>query len=130
MIPSFEEQTHELTKYELEVLLPLMVVGLKSKIGQNRVITNPEICKALKSQGYEVSEPRIRKLIFFIRQNNLVPKLIASSKGYWVATNQNEVRTWIASLQSRINALQETYEYAKRVDKQFDNEYDNFYDNF
>lgn len=126
MIPSFEEHTHELTKYELEVLLPLMIIGLKTKVGQDRVITNPEICKALKSQGYEVSEPRIRKLIFYIRQNNLVPKLIASSKGYWVATNQHEVKTWIASLQSRISALQETYEYAKRVDKQFDNEYDNF----
>jgi exonuclease I len=126
MIPSFEEHTHELTKYELEVLLPLMVIGLKTKIGQDRVITNPEICRALKSQGYEVSEPRIRKLIFYIRKNNLVPKLIASSKGYWVATTKQEVATWIESLESRISALQETYEYAKRVRQQFDNEYDNF----
>jgi hypothetical protein len=126
MIPSFEEHTHELTKYELEVLLPLMVIGLKTKIGQEKVITNPEICKALKSQGYEVNEPRIRKLIFYIRQNNLVPKLIASSKGYWVATHQHEVKTWIASLQSRISALQETLQYAMKVNDQFNQEYDNF----
>ena len=126
MIPSFEEHTHELTKYDLEVLLPLMVAGLKHKIGITRVITNPEICRALKSQGYEVNEPRIRKLIFFIRQNNLVPKLIASSKGYWVATNKQEVEVWIESLKSRISALQETYEYALRVNSTFDNEFNNF----
>jgi arginine repressor len=126
MIPSFEDQTHELTEYEYNVLLPLMIAGFKTKIGAEKCITNPEICRALKEKGYEVTEPRIRKLVFHIRFYNLVPKLIASSKGYWVATNKQEVDTWIQSLQSRISALEETLNYAKGMLKDFGNDYDNF----
>jgi HKD family nuclease len=120
MIPSFEDETHELTNYEMEVLLPLMIAGFKTKIGIDKVVTNPQICKALKLKGYSVNEPRIRKLVFYIRQNNLVPKLIASSKGYWIATKKDEIKIWVDSLQSRINAMTETHEYAKRLLEEFD----------
>lgn len=129
MITSFEDQTHELTEYEYNVLLPLMVAGFQRKIGVDNCITNPEICRALKEKGYEVTEPRIRKLVFYIRFNNLVPKLIASSKGYWVATNKHEIDTWVLSLQGRISALEETLQYAKKMLIEFEpkrDEYDNF----
>jgi len=129
MITSFEDQTHELTQYEKEVLLPLMIAGFKTKVGVERCITNPEICRALKEKGYEISEPRVRKLVFYIRHNNLVPKLIASSKGYWIATDKTEISTWINSLEGRISALQETLEYAQKMIKLFDLK-DEPYDNF
>jgi hypothetical protein len=129
MITSFEDQTHELTQYEKEVLLPLMIAGFNTKVGVERCITNPEICRALKEKGYEISEPRVRKLVFYIRHNNLVPKLIASSKGYWIATDKTEISTWINSLEGRISALQETLEYAQKMIKLFDLK-DEPYDNF
>jgi len=115
MITTFEEQTHPLTEYEQEVLLPLMIAGLRTKVGHENCITNPQICKALKSKGYEVNEPRIRKLVFHIRNNNLVPYLIASSKGYWIATNKKEIESWISSLKSRIDAMNETLRYANEM---------------
>jgi hypothetical protein len=120
MITSFEEQTHPLTEYEREVLLPIMVLGFKTKVGIERCITNPQICKALKSKGYDVTEPRIRKIVFYIRNNNLVPKLIASSKGYWIATKKEEVEIWVMSLQSRLEAMQETYIYAQKILSDFE----------
>lgn len=120
MITSFEDQTHELTEYEHDVLLPLMVAGFRAKIGEEKCITNPQICRALTSAGYKVTEPRVRKLVFHIRHNNLVPRLIASSKGYWVATDVKEVNTWIHSLEGRISALQETLEYAKAMLRDFE----------
>jgi hypothetical protein len=120
MITSFEEQTHPLTEYEREVLLPIMVLGFKTKVGIERCITNPQICKALKSKGYDVTEPRIRKIVFYIRNNNLVPKLIASSKGYWIATKKEEVEIWVMSLQSRLEAMQETYIYAQQILSDFE----------
>jgi len=129
MITSFEDQTHELTQYEKEVLLPLMIAGFNTKVGVEKCITNPEICRALKEKGYEISEPRVRKLVFYIRHNNLVPKLIASSKGYWIATDKTEISTWINSLEGRISALQETLEYAQKMIKLFDLK-DEPYDNF
>lgn len=119
MIQSFEEQTHPLTDYELKTLLPLMIQGFTTKIGVTKCVTNPQICKALKSKGFEVNEPRIRKLVFYIRQQNLVPNLIASSKGYWIATDRKEVDTWIDSLQSRIDALTETLNYATKLKENF-----------
>ena len=120
MITSFEEQTHPLTEYEREVLLPIMVLGFKTKVGIERCITNPQICKALKSKGYDVTEPRIRKIVFYIRNKNLVPKLIASSKGYWIATKKEEVEIWVMSLQSRLEAMQETYIYAQKILSDFE----------
>lgn len=97
-----------------------MIAGFRTKIGVERCITNPEICRALKEKGYEVNEPRVRKIVFHIRFYNLVPKLIASSKGYWVATNKKEVETWIQSLQARISALEETLQYATSILKEFE----------
>ena len=119
MITTFEEQTHPLTDYELKTLLPLMIQGFTTKIGVSKCVTNPQICKALKNKGFEVNEPRIRKLVFYIRQQNLVPNLIASSKGYWIATDRKEVDTWVDSLKSRIDALNETLNYANKLKENF-----------
>jgi hypothetical protein len=121
MIESFEDHTHPLTDYELKTLLPLMIQGFTTKIGKTRAVTNGQICKALKNKGYEVNEPRIRKLVFYIRQQNLVPNLIASSNGYWIATDIKEVDIWINSLQSRIDAITETLAYATKLKDNFSN---------
>jgi len=115
MIPTFEEHTAPLTEYELNVLLPVMIQGFKTKIGKDKCVTNPQICKALKGKGYKITEPRVRKLVFYIRFNNLVPKLIASSKGYWIATNKEEVENWLSSVNAKIDALEETKKYAENM---------------
>ena len=67
MIESFEDQTHPLTEYELKILLPLMIKGFTTKIGKAKAVTNVQICRTLDSKGYDVNEPRIRKLVFYIR---------------------------------------------------------------
>lgn len=115
MIPTFENQTHKLTEYEYNVIMPILVVGLKKKLGKSKAVTNPKICNSLKQKGYKVSEPRIRKIIYFIRQYNLVPMLIASSKGYWVTNDVNEIKDWLESLKSRIKAMEETKIYAETM---------------
>lgn len=115
MIPTFEEHTAPLTDYELHTLLPIMIQGFKKKIGVENCVTNPQICKSLKDKGYKISEPRVRKLVFHIRHNNLVPKLIASSKGYWIATNKEEIEMWLSSVNAKIDALEETKRYAEKM---------------
>ena len=122
MITSFEKQTHKVTDYEQDTILPLLVNGLSKKIGKDNSVTNSAICKSLTSKGYIISEPRVRKLIFLIRKNGLVPCLIASSKGYWVTNDIKEINDWISSLKSRINAIEETLNYAITIKTKIENE--------
>jgi len=121
MIPTFEEHTLPLSEYEKNVLLPLMIKGFKTKIGKENCITNPQICETLKSKGYKVTQPRVRKIVFYIRNKNMIPKLIASSKGYWIATDRKEVTSWLDSVNSKISALEQTKKYAENILSQWDN---------
>ena len=47
MIEGFETETAELTDYEKDTLLPLLVKGLNSKIGVENAITNGQIVKSM-----------------------------------------------------------------------------------
>ena len=98
MINGFEEQTHDLTDKELE-LVGVIIKGLSNKIGKDKAITGAKICKAMDLVG-----PRLRKIINHIRIYNLLPALCSSSNGYFVADNLNELEEYIVSLKQRISA--------------------------
>ena len=105
MITNFFAETHELNKYESEVLQPLIVAGLKTKIGKEKAITNKQICKALKDREHKITDSRLRKIIHNIRAKDLVPLLIATSRGYYVATDNQEIEDYIKSLEERANSI-------------------------
>lgn len=105
MLQGFEEYTHDLTKYEEGVLLPLFVSSLKTKRGKDKAVTNKTICKTLQAKGYKVNAPRVRKIISFIRLRGLVINLISSSKGYYVATKAQEIEDYINTLYQREQAI-------------------------
>ena len=106
MITNFERETHELTEYELNTLLPIIVKGLSTKIGKGNAITNKAICKAMDTIGYKLHEARLRKLIHHIRAQDLILYLIATSKGYYIATTTQEVQGYIQSLSERISSIE------------------------
>ncbi len=106
MIKGFKKETQKLTDYEL-TLVPLLVLGLKTKIGKINAIKNKEMVAALKDLGHKVNEARIRKLIHYIRVNKLVKNIIATSKGYYIATTEKEINDFVESLQQRINSIEE-----------------------
>lgn len=105
MLEGFYEQTQPLTQYEEEILLPVMVKCLKRHKGEKRVITNKQMCEALEANGYKAGAARIRKVINHIRINGLVEFLVANSKGYFVATSKDEVKSHISSLMGREQAI-------------------------
>ena len=105
MITNFERETYELNHYELHTLLPIVVHGLSTKLGKGKAITNKDICKALKVGGCKITDTRLRKIVHHIRTQHLVPLLIATSKGYYIATNKDEVESYILSLSERINSI-------------------------
>lgn len=104
MISGFQTETEPLTEYERNVLLPVMVTGLRYKVGRGMAVTNKHIVQCLKPK-YKISDTRIRKLINHIRVNGLVPCLIATSDGYYIAQTERELADYEQSLLSREEAI-------------------------
>tara|TARA_R100001460_G_scaffold104815_1_gene150809 strand:- start:352 stop:792 length:441 start_codon:yes stop_codon:yes gene_type:complete len=114
MITLFEEITYELTDYEKNKLVPIIVKGLKNKHGKANAITNKKMCEALTKSGYEVNGPRLRKVIHHIRVEQLLVGLCSNSKGYYITTDLDELGEYVVSLAQRIRSQQEIYKSMKR----------------
>ena len=105
MINGFQVQTEPLTDYERNTLLPVICRGLVTKVGEKMAITNTAITKAMRGAGYQLTEARLRKIINHIRTKGMVKWLIATSKGYYIATSVDEMRQYIESLRGREDAI-------------------------
>lgn len=114
MIKNFEDFTIELTDAELK-LIPMMVDRFSTKRGIKNIVTaDTMIAKMDQALGIKMKDTRIRKMIQFIRVNNLVPGLIATSRGYYTAETVAEINQWIESLKARESAIREIREVAER----------------
>ena len=105
MIKGFSNETSPLNDYELRVLLPVILAGLKDKQGKRNAVTNGYIIGRLKQQGYRIDAPRLRKVINHIRTNDLIPGLIATSEGYFLAEDEQELMDYEESLRGREEAI-------------------------
>ena len=106
MIQGFSEQTEPLTEYEEQTLLPQLVRGLRTKVGRAMSVTNKAIIDGMKRNlGLSISDARVRKLINHIRTKDLVPCLIATSSGYYIAETEQELREYEESLLGREEAI-------------------------
>ncbi len=107
MITNFEEITKELTEDEKK-LVPVIIKGLSTKTKDNP-IKGIDIVNAinLNKEKYGVklfSEPRLRKIVNFIRTEGILP-LIATSNGYYVTNDRAELQSQIDSLTQRAEAI-------------------------
>ncbi len=107
MINNFEDFTEELSPDELKLVAPLMK-GLRSKTKDN-TIKAPEIVKAMnifadKNGLLRITEPRLRKLVNHIRVKGMLP-IIATSQGYYVSYDKQEILDQINSLTQRANSI-------------------------
>ena len=96
MLKGFEKLTEELTDYELEIV-PLIVKGIGSRIGKENAVKSSIICDKMNIIGV-----RLRKIIHFIRVNNLLSGLCSNSKGYYIAASLRELEDNNISLKQRI----------------------------
>lgn len=103
MLPTHEQQTHELTDKEL-TYIPFITSKLSLNIGKEMAVTNKYICRKLEINGMKVSGPRFRKIIQHIRIHGLIPCLVATSKGYYVANTKQECLEHIEMYDKRINS--------------------------
>lgn len=107
MIQNFEDFTEELNPDEIKLIKPL-IEGLRTKTKDN-TIKAPVIVRkmneyALKNNLTKITEPRLRKLVNHIRVNGLLP-VIATSQGYYVSYDKQEILDQINSLTQRANSI-------------------------
>ncbi len=107
----------ELTNHEKNVLLPLVVQILQHRDTKQKVFSNLKIRNVLREFGEEIKDSQIRKLVFHIRNKNLIELLIANSNGYFVASNIDDVRAWIDTHKGKIMAMEKTL---NSIEKQFE----------
>ena len=111
MIEGFEKETAELTTYELTVVLPAIEKGLLTKRGKQSAITNKEIVAGLmRNRSISTTESRVRKVINYIRNRGIIPCLIATSTGYYIASDRDEIIEYIDSLLGREDAIRQVRE--------------------
>ena len=107
MLKGFNSETAPLTEYEENVILPIVLRGLKNKVGKTNAVTNRTIVQRLNIAGHTTTEPRIRKIINHIRMADLLPGLIATSGGYFLATSETELLDYEQSLLGREDAIKQ-----------------------
>lgn len=107
MIKGFNSETAPLTEYEESVILPIVLRGLRNKVGKANAVTNRTIVQRLNIAGHTTTEPRIRKIINHIRMTDLLPGLIATSGGYFLATSESELLDYEQSLLGREDAIKQ-----------------------
>lgn len=107
MIIGFEEITATLSEKEL-ALVPVFVERLSLKVGKENAVTSQQIITGFankKVNPVKIGGARIRKIINYIRMNNLVPRLMATSAGYYVTNDKEELRSYVESLKGRESAI-------------------------
>jgi len=108
MITNFEEYTHELTSEEMEIL-QLVIHGFRAYKKSNPIKAELIVKRMnlyLENNGYKMrlTQPRLRKLVNYIRSNGLLP-LIATSNGYFTTDCKQTIQEQIKSLQERANSI-------------------------
>jgi len=102
--------TEDLTSYERDKVLPLIVAGLRSKVGASKAVSGSYICDTLNAsgrlQGYKLNAVKLRKLIQVIRLECILFGVCSSSKGYYLAEGVIDLGECIDSLEQRVRQQQ------------------------
>lgn len=99
---TFERYTEKLSQKEKEVYVPWFITGLGTKVGKEKKITGPQMIEGINNRyKIKLGETQVRKIIAYIRENDLLPGLIASQNGYWISKDKQEIQDYIESLEAR-----------------------------
>ena len=110
MLRGFEKITEDLTPFEESEALPIILAGLRSKLGKSKAISATEICSKVNATGrlgkYKLTPVKLRKMISHIRLYDLISGVLSSSKGYYLALTLSEYDECIESLRQRLRQQQ------------------------
>jgi hypothetical protein len=105
MIEGFSIQTAKLSPKELE-LLPIFIDRLSRRIGKSNAVTSQQMIEGLQRiYKITITGARIRKIINHLRIKGILPRLMASSDGYYISNDKSELQKYIQSLKGREEAI-------------------------
>lgn len=105
MINGFESETCELNLDEIAIC-DYVVKRLRHNTGKDNAVTSKKIMSKInESLGVKIDGSRLRKIVNHIRRNDLLPGLVASSLGYYIETDREEILKYIQSLRQRAEAI-------------------------
>jgi hypothetical protein len=116
-VTNFNEFTHELTSEEMEIL-PIVIHGFRNYKKDNPIKAELIVTRMnefLAARGFKtrMTQPRLRKIVNYIRTNGLLP-LIATSHGYFTSDCTETIAEQIKSLQERANSITRCAEGLKK----------------
>lgn len=97
----------ELSKDEILIAHELSKFFMLYFVGPHNCRTNKQIQKYYNAKGYKLNDIRVRRIIRYIRLNNMVPFLVASAKGYYRTTDQQDILRFLESCRQRERAQKE-----------------------
>jgi len=102
MIRGYETETTKLNESDLKIARILAKAFNTMLKGKDYQITNYKIVERLQTIDVKTSEIKIRKLIQYIRINNMAINLCSDNGGYWIAETPEELKFTIDSLKDRV----------------------------
>ena len=109
-----KSRTRSLSKYELNVLLPILMKGLEMKKGKTNAVTSIQIVMGMKKHGLNINNTSVNKLINYIRKNDLIVGLMGSALGYYIISSEQEFIDYEDNLMGREAALRRVRMCIKR----------------
>ena len=106
-VRNFEQYTSDLTTEELD-MVNLLVQSFRKK-PEGTVWTSKQIISGFRNNGYTCTSPRVRKIVSYIRRHSIAP-ILASSNGYYLSHDREEIRRHIVSLEDRIAGIRSAKE--------------------
>ena len=105
MIALFEELTYQITDNEKRCAKFIEAVLRKT----NKFYTNKQLRKLIFERSgndteFELADSRIRVIMNYLRRTT-APNIIASSNGYKITEDIDELNNYLESLYDRINAI-------------------------
>ena len=99
------KRCRSLSKYDQNVLLPILMKGLENKKGKANAVTSKQIIQAVRDHGLKINYRSFNMLINYIRMNDLIVGLLGSSTGYYISNNEQDFINYEDSLLGREVAL-------------------------
>ncbi len=97
----------KLPTYDMN-LINLVEQGLKAHVGKPNAVTTKYIIDKMQARNYQISAPKLREIIHYLRVKRKL-NICGDSSGYYIAANQRELEQQIKSLRSRRDEIQEVY---------------------
>lgn len=103
MVEGFPQETAPLTEQEIK-MARIIATKLKYHRGVENAVSNTKMQKYFQEKGMKSGGARIRKILHYVRTENMVSCLVANSKGYYIATSSEDMKRYTKSLQDRIDS--------------------------